>query len=151
MNSFDEFWAIYPARNGKRLGKIPSQRRFDKLSEADQALCLTATRNYANCKMIKSGYGIKDPERFLWDGRNHYEYWREWIEPEVVVSMEEIRMKEEAIERAKEKIKQMYITLRRKKGDLDAMDCLHPEFASRERDVEMLEAKIKQFETKLRG
>lgn len=73
---FDEFWKTYPSRNGKKLGKGETLKKFFQLKETDLPLILQAARNYAASEDVKNGIGIRDPKRFLKDG-----YWREWIEP----------------------------------------------------------------------
>ncbi len=81
VRSFEEFWKTYPARNGKKLEPTETFKRYCKLPEADLALCNQAVINYANSENVKKGIGIKDPKRFLLDGKDTG-YWREWIEPE---------------------------------------------------------------------
>ncbi len=46
---------------------------------ADQALCVTAAKHYAQW-LNGSSLSAKDPKRFLLDGKG-VEYWREHIEP----------------------------------------------------------------------
>jgi hypothetical protein len=84
---FAELWKCYPSRNGKKIGKAIAEKQFNKLSPKDQASCLVAVQNYAKCDMVKRGVGIRDCHRFLWDRLNKHEYWREWLEPETVVSV----------------------------------------------------------------
>jgi hypothetical protein len=81
MSLFSAFWSDYPARNGKKLEKSETQTRFFKLKPPDQALCATAAKHYAESEMVKKGIGIKDPKRFIRDGKGS-EPWRDWIEPE---------------------------------------------------------------------
>ena len=78
---FKKFWDNYPARNGKRLGKSDALELFSSLTEDDQHLVAIAAKHYANSEMVQAGIGIKDPKRFLRNGKNS-EPWREWIEPE---------------------------------------------------------------------
>ncbi len=78
---FVTFWTAYPARNGKKLDKEETFRRYCLIAEAELELVNTAARNYADSEMIQKGIGVKDPKRFLLDGKGH-EYWRQWIEPE---------------------------------------------------------------------
>ena len=82
-NLFEEFWKIYPPRNGKKLEKSETLERFINLKEEDIELCLQATKNYADSELVKRGMGIKDPKRFILDGKGK-EFWREWIEPEQI-------------------------------------------------------------------
>lgn len=77
-----DFWDKYPARNGKKLGKENAFKKFLKISEEEKPLLYSAVKNYGDSEMVSKGIGIKDPERFL-GGSNGYEYWREWITPEV--------------------------------------------------------------------
>ena len=78
---FEEFWKSYPARNGKRVGKPETKRKFEVLSLQDRELVLVATRNYAASELVQKGVGIKDPHRFLQNGKKD-EPWRDWITPE---------------------------------------------------------------------
>lgn len=73
---FDDFWRIYPSRNGKKLGKGETLKKFCQLKEADLPFVLQAARNYSTSEDVKNGIGIRDPKRFLKDN-----YWRDWIEP----------------------------------------------------------------------
>ena len=84
MELFNQFWQLYPARNGKKIGKAIAQRVFDKFSPEDKQLCIKAVIHYANCKMVRQGIGIRDANRFLYDRLNKHEYWREWLEPESI-------------------------------------------------------------------
>lgn len=76
---FTEFWQIYPAREGKKLDKAETLKRFLKLSMEDQILAVPAARNYAE-SLKRTGISPRDPKRFLRDGTG-CEFWREWIEP----------------------------------------------------------------------
>ncbi len=64
------------------MGKSEAKRKFLRLSEKDQILCIQATKNYANSKDVKSGIGIRDPHRFI-RSANGEERWREYITFEV--------------------------------------------------------------------
>ncbi|MDP2383373.1 MAG: helix-turn-helix domain-containing protein, partial [Nitrospirota bacterium] len=44
---FDEFWRIYPHRNGKKLEREATRVLFFKLSSGDQLLAITAAGHYA--------------------------------------------------------------------------------------------------------
>lgn len=81
VTKFDDFWKAYPARNGKKLEKEESRLRFENLSSSDQALAVIAARNFAGSIGVTEGRGIRDPKRFLRDGKDR-EFWREWIIPE---------------------------------------------------------------------
>lgn len=76
---FDEFWQTFPPRDGKKLERAETRRRFLALSPADQALAVQAARTYAR-SLVTSGLAAKDPKRFLRDGRGN-EPWRDWIDP----------------------------------------------------------------------
>jgi hypothetical protein len=78
---FEKFWQAYPPRNGKKFGRPATLTLFLKLSLEDQLLAIQSAKNYSESEMVKKGIGIKDPKRFLGNGKS-YEYWREWIEPE---------------------------------------------------------------------
>ena len=73
---FDQFWNLYPKRNGKKIGKALSKGKFLKLKNTDLPNIIVATENYVESKQVKEGYA-KDPERFF---KN--DFWKEWIEPE---------------------------------------------------------------------
>lgn len=77
-NKFDEFWRIYPPRNGKKLLKGDAEEFFlEKIKDEDIELVLQAARNYATSRAVTDEIGIRDAIRFL-----RKEYWQEWIEPE---------------------------------------------------------------------
>jgi len=78
---FDEFWKTYPARNGRKLYKPQTMELYFKIPEDQLDLVNKAVKNYADSKTVKDGFGIKDPNRFLKDGKG-YEMWRDFIEPE---------------------------------------------------------------------
>ena len=86
--SFGEFWEIAPARNSKKIGKTEAIKKFYKLKAGDLANVIVAVHNYAESEMVKKGIGIKDPHRFL-SNRENPEYWKEWIEAEVVAEPED--------------------------------------------------------------
>ncbi len=73
---FEEWWNIYPKRNGKRVGKADTFVRWAKVKELDYEDMMTATRNYA-----ASDEMAKDPERFFKLDKGNLPYWREWMEP----------------------------------------------------------------------
>jgi hypothetical protein len=73
-DAFEKFWTEYPRRNGKRVGKQNTLKRFQSLSEDDWTTAIKAAVNYANSQVAKNNYA-KDPERFLKD-----DYWRDWID-----------------------------------------------------------------------
>jgi len=79
MCEFEEFWKIYPARNGRKLEKEVTLKMFQGLTQDDVKNILVAVKNYADSYNTKQGIGIRDPKRFLGNG-----FWKEWLEPEVV-------------------------------------------------------------------
>ena len=79
---FEEFWKLYPERNGKRIGKSAALAKFKKLDPENRCLIINAVKNYAASEMISKGIGIKDPHRWLRDGKGD-EPWRDWLTPEV--------------------------------------------------------------------
>jgi len=79
-NEFEEWWENCPMRNGKRLGRPEALRKWKRLKAEDRKLVLIAVRHYASSELVTKGIGIKDPHRWLRDGRD--EPWREWVEPE---------------------------------------------------------------------
>ncbi len=81
---FDDFWTVYPSRNGKKLEPGKTFDLFCQLKPCEALLCIHAAKNYANSQMVRDGVGIRDPKRFLMSGRGKHkeQFWREWIEPE---------------------------------------------------------------------
>ena len=75
MRSFDEFWSVYPSRNGKKLGKDESLKVFMKIRREELENVVRAAKNYAESKDVQNGIGIRDPKRFL---KN--DYWKEWVD-----------------------------------------------------------------------
>ena len=74
-SSFDEFWDIYPQRNGKKLGKGKATAKWLKLKPSEQSLAMEAVKNYRAA--IDAGLTLaKDPERWLRD-----KCWDDWLEP----------------------------------------------------------------------
>lgn len=85
-HEFEEFWHLYPMRNGKRLEKPEAIKKFHALTPEDRWLVLVAVRHYATSELVEKGVGIKDAHRWL-RNRNH-EPWRDWIEPEQRITKE---------------------------------------------------------------
>ena len=75
MSSFDEFWKVYPPRNGKKLEKGESLETFMKIRSEELENVVRAAKNYAESKDVQNGIGIRDPKRFL---KN--DYWKEWVD-----------------------------------------------------------------------
>lgn len=69
-----EFWNLYPMRNGRKLGKDLAFTKWMRLSEADKALIAIAVKNLA-ADVSKHKTLVKDAHRFIENG------WREWLEP----------------------------------------------------------------------
>jgi hypothetical protein len=78
---FEQFWKAYPARNGKKLEKTETRRRFLLLTAEDRAAACTAATHYAASDLVTQGLATKDPKRFLRDGKGN-EPWRDWLTPE---------------------------------------------------------------------
>jgi len=74
--SFEEWWNIYPKRNGKRVGKADTFVKWEKVKESDYEDMMTATHNYADSDELP-----KDPERFFKLDKGGQPFWREWMEP----------------------------------------------------------------------
>ncbi len=74
---FDEFWNLYPRKNGIRPAKKKTKERFFKVVKEDELPTIVlAVKNYAVCEKVSNGY-IKDPLGFVSD-----EFWKDHIEPE---------------------------------------------------------------------
>lgn len=72
---FDDFWAAYPARNGRKIGKQKTLDVWCKLKPNHRAVAMQAVRTYA--RAVSSGETLaKDPFRWLRDG----ELVREWAQ-----------------------------------------------------------------------
>lgn len=71
---FDVFWAAYPARNGRKVGKAKAMTKWRSFALETKRQVYAATVHYAAA--VAAGTTIaKDPERFL-AGR----YWEDWVE-----------------------------------------------------------------------
>lgn len=79
---FVSFWDSFPLRDGKKVGKVDTEKLFSELSTDDRLLAVQAARNFAASQRVQKGLGIMDPQRFLKNGKGS-EPWREWIEPEI--------------------------------------------------------------------
>lgn len=75
---FDQFWSLYPERNGKKLHKQTARGKFLNFDDDDQHAAITAAANYAKSSAAADNYA-KDPHRFLEAG-----FWRDWLTPETV-------------------------------------------------------------------
>lgn len=80
------FWVVYPARNGKKIGKEFAFLNFQEyIREEEKEDFFRATLNYADSSIAKEGKYVRDPERFIIEKqgeRKGYLYWREWKTPE---------------------------------------------------------------------
>ena len=72
--AFAEWWALYPRRNGRKVGKQAAAALFAKVPVEDRELLMAATVAYA----AGCGDYPKDPERFL-----RREFWRDWLPDQV--------------------------------------------------------------------
>lgn len=70
---FAIWWNLYPARNGRKIGKSKSIELYKKLTDTERNDLLTATSNYASEN--SPGFHM-DPNRFLQGGK-----WRDYIQP----------------------------------------------------------------------
>lgn len=71
---FDDFWKIYPKRNGRKVGKTVARSKWSRMSLDKRRLAYTAACRYA--RAVEAGETIaKDPERFLANG-----FWLDWLE-----------------------------------------------------------------------
>jgi hypothetical protein len=74
MIGFDHFWATYPRRHGRILGRGLCEKRWRKLSLEDKRAAYRGARNYATD--VVAGLTIaKDPDRWLRD-----RLWTDWLE-----------------------------------------------------------------------
>jgi len=80
------FWNVYPARNGKKIGKEFAFLNFQEcIQEEDKEAFFRAVINYKNSAMVRERGIVRDPERFIIEKqgeRKGYLYWREWLTPE---------------------------------------------------------------------
>ena len=73
---FTEFWSVYPARNGRKVGKNKALRLFKGLTEDERRQAVAAVENYAAA--TRAGRYARDPERFLRD-----RFWCDYLSPAV--------------------------------------------------------------------
>lgn len=78
---FEQFWAAYPARNGRpKVGKGLCEAKFKELDDADQQACITAAKAYAKASKPRPDDAFvpepRDPIRFL-----KQDWWRDWVQP----------------------------------------------------------------------
>lgn len=84
-NLFETFWKEYPSRNGKKNGKQPALKAFQKLKESDQPKLILAAKHYAASRVALDGF-CKDAVRFITHGD-----WEQWLAPERVPEAKTIR------------------------------------------------------------
>jgi len=72
---FDEFWKVYPAREGKKLERGEALKKFQELKVDEIPLVLKAAKNYADDQGVKNGIGIRDPKRFFIN-----DFWKDWVD-----------------------------------------------------------------------
>lgn len=71
---FDVFWAAYPRRNGKKLGKAKARTKWRALSYESKRAAYAAVLNYAAA--VEAGATIaRDAERFLTS-----KWWEDWLD-----------------------------------------------------------------------
>jgi len=71
---FEDFWKVYPKRNGKKVGRKECLEYFKSFANRDREQVIVAAENYAKSKDAKEGFS-RDPIRFL-----KKDFWRDWIE-----------------------------------------------------------------------
>lgn len=92
--TFDDFWAVYPARHGRKIGKKVSEKLFERLTSDQKKVIIIAVRHYIE-NLETTGLYAKDPERFL---RNNV--WEEWVEsPSAGLEVDPAKKKELAIKK----------------------------------------------------
>jgi hypothetical protein len=72
--AFEEFWQVYPTRNGRRSGKANSFTLWKKIPAADRPAVLAAAENFSRSGLARDDKA-RDPERFL-----KGDWWRDWVE-----------------------------------------------------------------------
>ena len=80
---FNQFWAHYPARNRRKVGKAQCKVLVDQMSDSDQELLVNAAKHYAiACRPHADEFvpAPRDPIRFL-----KQDWWRDWVDGDVVV------------------------------------------------------------------
>ena len=143
MKEFEEFWKMYPARNGKKLGKSETYDVFKRkhLYNGNFSELLKATKNYSKSSLAQRGFA-KDPARFL-----RKDYWWDWLEPEA--THEDLAKQEADRDKLKRDLKQAYQDRQTAQGFLDSCepeDKRYPELKQRitllTHKIEILEGKI---------
>ena len=77
LRGFEEFWKVYPRRNGKIIGRGLCERRWAKMDIDDKRAAWRGARHYSAA--VTAGLTIaKDPDRWLRD-----ELWEDWQTPAI--------------------------------------------------------------------
>lgn len=74
--AFERFWASYPPRDGKQLGKTKAEGYWSKMTEAEHEAAIVGARNLAHAIAAGGKFGPPDAERWLRDRK-----WPDWQEP----------------------------------------------------------------------
>lgn len=138
---FLSFWDAYPSRNGKKLEKGKALTNFMTFPEEEWLDIVGAAKNYAASDLVKKGIGIKDPKRFLIDGKGNF-YWKEWILPETMNNAEQ-EAKRDSI---KIELKTLQKTLNRKRSLLSDCPLDHTDYQRLSSDIVALENRIAAYE-----
>jgi len=96
----EEFWPIYPARQGIKKGKSVALVNLKKYVKIDELPMLKkATIAYSECKDTQNGIAISDAERFLKPKKIGNIFcdapWRDWVEMDEPTSNNKHKMSEE--------------------------------------------------------
>lgn len=76
MMRFDQFWAVYPDRGGKRVGKQAARLLFLKLTDEEQSQIIPAAKEYGKW-CVKETRTVRDAQRFIKGSDG--EPWRDFI------------------------------------------------------------------------
>lgn len=75
LDAFEQFWDIYPARNGRKRDKAKARTQWGRLSQAERDNALQAVRHYADEEQF-----VKDAFRWLRD--RSFDDWLSPAEPD---------------------------------------------------------------------
>jgi hypothetical protein len=70
----DDFWRLYPKRNGKHLNKAVAHTHLNKLKPTEMNDVLRGARNFALSKQAREGFA---PDAHRWLARRGWEEWQE--------------------------------------------------------------------------
>lgn len=76
LTDFNQFWAIFPKRDGRLRGKPEAQAIWRKLKPAQRAAALKGAANYALERGSPGQVSAKDPHRWL-----KAELWTDYLDP----------------------------------------------------------------------